>query len=249
MGSLGAMAQAHGSSDRYFQDTTTELEKLVPEGIEGRVPYKGSLVVHHSTSLSGGLRAAMGYTGSEQHRGNAHSAPVRAHHQRRRSRKPCSRCDHHQRSPQLPDRLMPDIHAEQRSHPGFRRAVHAVDRPPRARDSACIRRSTRATSMPHEIEKFAPSQGHHPVGRPGVGLRRERAARRRSVVFDLERSGARHLLWHADHGCAAGRRGRAVLASGSSVRRRCVPTANSRSARRARGQPRRRRAGGCWMYG
>jgi IMP dehydrogenase len=63
MGSLGAMAERHGSSDRYFQDTTSELEKLVPEGIEGRVPYKGSLVaiVHQ---LAGGLRAAMGYTGS-----------------------------------------------------------------------------------------------------------------------------------------------------------------------------------------
>ena len=63
MGSLGAMAERHGSSDRYFQDTTTELEKLVPEGIEGRVPYKGSvLAILHQ--LSGGLRAAMGYTGS-----------------------------------------------------------------------------------------------------------------------------------------------------------------------------------------
>ncbi len=63
MGSLGAMAERHGSSDRYFQDTTAELEKLVPEGIEGRVPYKGSLVaILHQ--LAGGLRAAMGYTGS-----------------------------------------------------------------------------------------------------------------------------------------------------------------------------------------
>ena len=63
MGSLGAMAERHGSSDRYFQDTTTELEKLVPEGIEGRVPYKGSVVaILHQ--LAGGLRAAMGYTGS-----------------------------------------------------------------------------------------------------------------------------------------------------------------------------------------
>jgi IMP dehydrogenase len=63
MGSLGAMAQRHGSSDRYFQDTTSELEKLVPEGIEGRVPYKGSVVaILHQ--LAGGLRAAMGYTGS-----------------------------------------------------------------------------------------------------------------------------------------------------------------------------------------
>jgi IMP dehydrogenase len=64
MGSLGAMADRHGSADRYFQDTTTELEKLVPEGVEGRVPYKGSVVtiVHQ---LAGGLRAAMGYTGNQ----------------------------------------------------------------------------------------------------------------------------------------------------------------------------------------
>ncbi len=63
MGSVSAMGQAHGSSDRYFQDATEELEKLVPEGIEGRVAYKGSMVaiVHQ---LMGGVRAAMGYTGS-----------------------------------------------------------------------------------------------------------------------------------------------------------------------------------------
>ncbi|UCG72430.1 MAG: IMP dehydrogenase [Chromatiales bacterium] len=62
MGSVGAMAQTHGSSDRYFQDSTEQLEKLVPEGIEGRVPYKGSLtaIVHQ---LIGGVRGAMGYTG------------------------------------------------------------------------------------------------------------------------------------------------------------------------------------------
>jgi IMP dehydrogenase len=63
MGSLGAMARQQGSRDRYFQSETTELEKLVPEGIEGRVPYKGGLsaVIHQ---LTGGLRASMGYTGS-----------------------------------------------------------------------------------------------------------------------------------------------------------------------------------------
>jgi IMP dehydrogenase len=64
MGSLGAMAQKHGSKDRYFQDATEELEKLVPEGVEGRVPYKGS-VVNILVQLAGGLRAAMGYTGSQ----------------------------------------------------------------------------------------------------------------------------------------------------------------------------------------
>jgi IMP dehydrogenase len=62
MGSLGAMGQQHGSSDRYFQEETELAEKLVPEGIEGRVPYKGALVaiIHQ---LLGGIRAAMGYTG------------------------------------------------------------------------------------------------------------------------------------------------------------------------------------------
>jgi len=58
------MSQKQGSADRYFQDPTEEVEKLVPEGIEGRVPYKGSLVaiVHQ---LMGGLRSSMGYTGSK----------------------------------------------------------------------------------------------------------------------------------------------------------------------------------------
>jgi IMP dehydrogenase len=64
MGSLGAMSQQQGSSDRYFQEDADSVEKLVPEGIEGRVPYKGSLlaVVHQ---LLGGVRASMGYTGSD----------------------------------------------------------------------------------------------------------------------------------------------------------------------------------------
>jgi IMP dehydrogenase len=61
MGSLGAMSQSQGSSDRYFQEST-EAEKLVPEGIEGRVPYKGTLVsILHQ--LVGGVRSSMGYTG------------------------------------------------------------------------------------------------------------------------------------------------------------------------------------------
>ena len=62
MGSLGAMAQRHGSSDRYFQDGAANIEKLVPEGIEGRVPYKGSMV-SIVNQLMGGLRSGMGYTG------------------------------------------------------------------------------------------------------------------------------------------------------------------------------------------
>ena len=62
MGSIGAMAQKQGSSDRYFQDSSVGSEKLVPEGIEGRVPYKGpvSAIIHQ---LMGGVRSSMGYAG------------------------------------------------------------------------------------------------------------------------------------------------------------------------------------------
>ncbi|HAT7071824.1 TPA: IMP dehydrogenase [Legionella pneumophila] len=62
MGSIGAMSLAQGSSDRYFQDASLGTEKLVPEGIEGRVPYKGPVqtIIHQ---LLGGLRSCMGYTG------------------------------------------------------------------------------------------------------------------------------------------------------------------------------------------
>ena len=60
MGSIGAMQK--GSSDRYFQDAEMNADKLVPEGVEGRIPYKGpaSAIV---SQLMGGLRASMGYTG------------------------------------------------------------------------------------------------------------------------------------------------------------------------------------------
>lgn len=64
MGSMGAMSQAQGSKDRYFQSDVDEVNKLVPEGIEGRVPYRGSLSfnVHQ---LLGGLRSGMGYCGAK----------------------------------------------------------------------------------------------------------------------------------------------------------------------------------------
>ena len=63
MGSISAMSGKQGSSDRYFQDANKSTEKLVPEGIEGRIPYKGpaAAIIYQ---LMGGLRSAMGYTGS-----------------------------------------------------------------------------------------------------------------------------------------------------------------------------------------
>ena len=73
MGSLGAMKARSFSKDRYFQADVAEEQKLVPEGIEGRVPYKGPVggVLYQ---LVGGLRAAMGYCGTPHHRRAAASA-------------------------------------------------------------------------------------------------------------------------------------------------------------------------------
>ena len=103
MGSVAAMAR--GSADRYFQQDIKDNLKLVPEGIEGQVPYKGPVanVLHQ---LAGGLRAAMGYVGAatiaELHR----KARVRAHLQCRPAREPRPRRDRHARKPELPE---PDI--------------------------------------------------------------------------------------------------------------------------------------------
>jgi IMP dehydrogenase len=62
MGSLGAMQK--GAADRYFQDSEMNVDKLVPEGVEGRVPFKGS-ALWVIEQLLGGVRASMGYTGSK----------------------------------------------------------------------------------------------------------------------------------------------------------------------------------------
>ena len=74
MGSLGAMKTRSFSKDRYFQGDVTEEPKLVPEGIEGRVPYKGP-VAGVLYQLVGGLRAAMGYTGTRHRSPSSRSGP------------------------------------------------------------------------------------------------------------------------------------------------------------------------------
>ena len=85
MGSIGAMAR--GSADRYFQQEVTSTLKLVPEGVEGRVPHKGPVgnIVHQ---LIGGLRAAMGYTGNQDDPRDAEELHLRADHRGRAAREP-----------------------------------------------------------------------------------------------------------------------------------------------------------------
>jgi hypothetical protein len=94
MGSLGAMAR--GSADRYFQQEVKDTLKLVPEGIEGQVPYKGP-VGRDLHQLVGGLRAAMGYVGARDHRRACRKGGVRPHHRRRPAREPRPRRDDHAR--------------------------------------------------------------------------------------------------------------------------------------------------------
>jgi IMP dehydrogenase len=96
MGSLGAM-QGHGA-DRYASGIKAERDKLVPEGIEGQVPYRGKLgdLVYQ---MVGGLRAGMGYVGAANLDELRQKVPLCAHHQRRSAGKPSPQRGHYQRSP------------------------------------------------------------------------------------------------------------------------------------------------------
>ena len=98
MGSLSAMQD--GSADRYFQEGELSPKKLVPEGIEGRVPYKGP-VGDVLFQMVGGLRSGMGYVGCAHDRRAAHRDGVRAHHGGRPARVASARRDDHARGAEL----------------------------------------------------------------------------------------------------------------------------------------------------
>ena len=100
MGSLGAMKARGFSKDRYFQGDVEDVAELIPEGIEGRVPYKGPLgpIVHQ---LVGGVRQAMGYCGAADDR-RAQGGAVRPHHGRRAPGEPPARRDDHEGRAELP---------------------------------------------------------------------------------------------------------------------------------------------------
>ena len=130
MGSIGAMRK--GSRDRYFQDdfelesgsspAGKGMEKLVPEGIEGRVPHKGSMsmVVHQ---LVGGLRAGMGYCGAADYRGLAARREVHPHHQRRLPREPRPRRDDYEGIPELQDGVTRRTRRRHEGHENVPRAL------------------------------------------------------------------------------------------------------------------------------
>ena len=214
MGSLGAMAQAHGSSDRYFQDTTSELEKLVPEGIEGRVAVQGQPGRDPAPALRRTARRH-GLHRQRQHRGDAHAAAVRAHHQRRRARESRARRDDHQRSAQLPDRLMPDIHADRVLILDFgAQYTQLIAR--RVRELGVYSEIYACDVDAADIKRFAPKAIILSGGPESVYDAKGPEAPRE--VYSTRCAGARHLLRHANHGRAARRPGRVVRAS--RIRRR-----------------------------
>src|SRR3569832_927464 len=232
MGSLGAMQR--GSSDRYFQEGEIEVEKLVPEGVEGRVPYKGSMVaiVHQ---LMGGLRASMGYTGCrnidemrtkpvfvrvtsagmrESHvhdvtitRESPNYGVLNCFGRMRLDVRLMRRCfiwrifrvirptwaDHERHS------------STQHPDPRLRFTINPTHRPPRARG----RRVLRAASVRHERSRDPRFQSER---RDPFRWSRDRDAggdtARAAVRVRTQRAGTGHLLRHADHGAAIGRRGR-----------------------------------------
>ena len=109
MGSLGAMKARSFSKDRYFQGDVEDVDKLVPEGIEGRVPYKGP-VQQILYQLVGGLRQAMGYSGAATDRGAEARRALRPDHRRGPAREPPARHHDHQGLAELPATLMASVH-------------------------------------------------------------------------------------------------------------------------------------------
>ena len=119
MGSVGAMAR--GSADRYFQQEVKDTLKLVPEGIEGQVPYKGPVdgVLHQ---LVGGLRAGMGYVGAAEPAGAAGAGPLRARVAGGGQREPPARRRHHPRGAELSAQRLIEPASRCNQSEGVRRA-------------------------------------------------------------------------------------------------------------------------------
>jgi GMP synthase-like glutamine amidotransferase len=128
MGSLAAMQK--GAADRYFQDSEMNVDKLVPEGVEGRVPYKGS-AVWVIEQLIGGVRASMGYTGSPTPRA-AQEGALRRDHLGRNARIARPRRADRQGSSQLPGGLKTPS-ARQDPDSRLRLAGNSTHRAPGAR--------------------------------------------------------------------------------------------------------------------
>ena len=224
MGSLGAMSRTQGSSDRYFQDASKGAEKLVPEGIEGRVPYKGP-GLGHRPPVDGRCPLRHGLYRQRRYRIHADPAGVRAGHFGGHVREPCTRRIHHQRGAELPGalalagsgRLRPaptragctvakprNSYERRYSRPEnpysrFRLPVHPADRPPRA-GGGRVQRDSRLRHVRAGDSRVRP-QGDYSLRRAGIG-RRRCLAPGPGLRIRAGSPGAGYLLRYADHGRA-----------------------------------------------
>ncbi len=217
---------ARARKDRYAQADVEDAQKLVPEGIEGRVPYRGPLasVVYQ---LVGGLRAGMGYTGCRDDRGAAHRARASCAERAGPAREPRARRRRHRGGAELPRRTLTAARPCDRRSPG-----RVIDRPPwigsssssstsarstrsssrgASASSTSTARSTPARSRSSDVRALAPRR-HRALRRAGERLRRRRAHGVDRGALRARRADPRHLLRHAAHVSPARRQGRARAA-------------------------------------
>ncbi len=159
MGSLGAMAD--GSRDRYFQDAVDDTNKLVPEGIEGRVPVSRHALARASTSSYGGLRSGMGYCGAADLAELRSKRALRADLVGRPPGEPRPRRDRHEGSAQLPPRLTsvasrPSVARGPSVAPGLRRASPRASARRRSRCLPCGLSRAGAAPVPRCVVRPRP---------------------------------------------------------------------------------------------
>ena len=180
MGSVGAMAR--GSADRYFQQEIKDTLKLVPEGVEGQVPYKGPVanVLHQ---LTGGLARGHGLCRRQEPRRISRQGRVHAHFRRGLAREPRARCHHHAREPELSEPRVSARH-EQVGSP-IRSRTSA--KPPTASRAAWLRRlSLRQRPAAQRARSGGPGAAYPGAGHGarlyGAFVCRRRAELRRSTA-------------------------------------------------------------------
>ena len=226
MGSIGAMAR--GSADRYFQQEVTDTLKLVPEGVEGRVPHKGPVgnIVHQ---LIGGLKAAMGYTGNRTIAEMQHNCNFVRITGAGPARKPRPRHRDHPRGAELPAGYVSVAVDVIREAPRRRPATRDPGRAPRMEYTGPLRPSpemagyARDPGRPHRRRDRHPRRDRRPATRPADDIAADYFRRRRYIGAKDRAADRRACLRRA-----APPRGARLVGRRAPATARSAPTPRSR---------------------